>query len=63
MGIGTSIVLKVNSSTGGSDLLSYIVRSFNDKFRSGDLIIGIDTAIIILNILVFINNLSLSLII
>lgn len=53
MGIGTSIVLKMNSSTGGSDLLSYIVRSFNDKFRSGDLIIGIDTVIIILNILVF----------
>ena len=53
MGIGTSIVLKVNGSTGGSDLLSYIIRSFNDKFKSGDLIIGIDTVIIILSILVF----------
>lgn len=53
MGIGTSIVLKANSSTGGSDLLSYIIRSFNDKFRSGDLIIGIDTGIIILSIIVF----------
>ncbi len=53
MGIGTAIILKVNGSTGGSDLLSYIVRSFNDKFRSGDLIIGIDTVIIILSILVF----------
>lgn len=53
MGIGTSIVLKVNGSTGGSDLLSYIIRSFNDKFRSGDLIIIIDTIIITLSILVF----------
>ena len=53
MGIGTSIILKVGSSTGGSDLLSYVVRSFNDKFRSGDLIIIIDTIIIILSIIVF----------
>ena len=53
MGIGTSIILKVSGSTGGSDLLSYVVRSFNDKFRSGDLIIAIDTVIIILSILVF----------
>ena len=53
MGIGTAIILKVNGSTGGSDLLSYVVRSFNDKFRSSDLIIGIDTVIICLSIFVF----------
>lgn len=53
MGIGTSIVLKVNASTGGSDLLSYIVRSFNDKYKSSDLIIGIDIFIIILSIIFF----------
>lgn len=53
MGIGTAIILKVSGSTGGSDLLSYVVRSFNDKFRSGDLIIAIDTVIIVISILVF----------
>ncbi|MBR2785899.1 MAG: YitT family protein [Clostridia bacterium] len=53
MGVGTSIILKVNGSTGGSDLLSYIVRSYNEKFKSGDLIITIDTIIIFINILVF----------
>lgn len=53
MGIGTAIILKVNSSTGGSDLLSYVVRSFNDRFRSGDLIITVDTIIIILSIAIF----------
>lgn len=53
MGIGTAIILKVNGSTGGSDLLSYIVRSFSDRFRSGDLIIMVDTIIIILNIIAF----------
>ena len=53
MGIGTAIILKVSGSTGGSDLLSYVVRSFNDKFRSGDLIIAIDTFIIVISIIVF----------
>lgn len=53
MGVGTAIILKVSASTGGSDLLSYVVRSFNDKFKSGDLIITIDTIIIILSIIVF----------
>ena len=53
MGIGTAVILKVNGSTGGSDLLSYVVRSFNDKFKSGDLIIWVDTGIIILSIFVF----------
>ena len=53
MGIGTAIILKVSGSTGGSDLLSYVIRSFNDKFRSGDLIIAFDTVVIIISILVF----------
>ena len=53
MGIGTAIILKVSGSTGGSDLLSYVVRSFDDKFKSGDLIIIIDTIIIVLSIIVF----------
>lgn len=53
MGVGTSLVLKANSSTGGSDLLSYVVRSYNDKFRAGDLIMLIDTVIIGINILFF----------
>lgn len=53
MGIGTAIILKVSGSTGGSDLLSYVVRSFNDRFRSSDLIIAIDTVIISINIFIF----------
>lgn len=53
MGIGTSIILKVSSSTGGSDLLSYVIRSFNDRFKSGDVIIAFDTFVIILSIFVF----------
>lgn len=53
MGIGTSVILKVNSSTGGSDLLSYVIRSFNDRFKSGDLIIAFDAVVIIISIIVF----------
>ena len=53
MGIGTAIILKVSASTGGSDLLSYVMRSFNDRFKSGDLIIAVDTVIIVISIIVF----------
>lgn len=53
MGIGTAIVLKVNASTGGSDLLSYVVRSFNDRYKSSDLIITVDIFIISISIIVF----------
>ena len=53
MGIGTSLVLKGNGTTGGSDLLSYVVRTYNEKFRASHLIILIDSIIIALNILVF----------
>lgn len=53
MGIGTAIILKVSASTGGSDLLSYVLRSFNDRFKSGDLIIAVDTVIIVISIVVF----------
>lgn len=52
-GVGTAIILRANGSTGGSDLLSYVVRSYTDKLKNSDLIIIIDTVIIILNILVF----------
>lgn len=52
-GIGTAIILKANSSTGGSDLLSYIVKTYNDKFKTGDLIVIIDTIIIFVNVLFF----------
>ena len=52
-GIGTAVILKANGSTGGSDLVSYIVRSFNNKFKTGDLIIFIDTIIIVVNVICF----------
>lgn len=53
VGIGTAIVLKAHASTGGTDMLSYIIRSYHSRFRTGNLIVMIDTIIVILNVLVF----------
>ena len=53
MGIGTAVVLKANASTGGTDMLSYIIRSFFPHFRSANLIMIIDIIIVLLNVLAF----------
>ena len=53
MGLGTSIILKAGASTGGTDLLSFIIRSFSQKYSSGKIIIIADTVIILLNIVFF----------
>lgn len=53
MGIGTGIILKVNSSTGGTDLLSYLIRSYKKHFQSSSLIVIIDTTIVTLSVVVF----------
>lgn len=53
IGIGTAIVLKENGSTGGSDLLTYIIRSYFPNFRSGSLLVFIDAIIILLNVIIF----------
>lgn len=55
MGIGTAIVLKSNSSTGGTDLLSYIIRSYKTNYRTSSLIVGVDSIIIALNVIFFKN--------
>ena len=52
-GIGTAIILKAGASTGGTDLLSYIIKSFNNKIRSSKIILIADTIIIVLNIFFF----------
>lgn len=53
MGLGTAIILKAGASTGGTDLLSYVIRSYNNKFTSGRVIIISDIIIIFFNILFF----------
>ena len=53
MGIGTAIILKAGESTGGTDLLSYVIRAYNNKFKSSRVIIIADTIIIFFNIIFF----------
>lgn len=52
-GIGTAIILRVHASTGGSDLVSVLIRSFRSEFSTSNLIVIFDTIVITLNILAF----------
>lgn len=53
IGIGTSFILKNSASTGGSDLVSYIIKSFKPGLSTSNIIVLFDSIVIILNILVF----------
>ena len=53
MGLGTAIILKANSSTGGSDLISTIAKKYNPNIRMGNIITILDCAIVGLNMLFF----------
>ena len=53
VGFGTAIVLKANASTGGTDLLSYVIRSYKPHYRASNLIVIADIIIVFLNVLFF----------
>ena len=53
IGLGTAVILKSNSSTGGSDLVSNILKSYNYNIRMSSIIIIIDTIIVALNVIFF----------
>lgn len=55
MGIGMALVLKANSSTGGTDLLSYIIRTYKPYYSSSSLIVCVDIIIVALNVFFFKN--------
>ncbi len=53
VGIGMAIVLKGNGSTGGTDLLTYVIRTYKPHFKSSSLIVIIDVIIVMLNVIFF----------
>ena len=53
IGCGTAIILKSNASTGGSDLVSILVKKYNYNIRMSNVIIIIDTVIVALNVIFF----------
>ena len=59
-GIGTAIILKSHSSTGGSDLLTNIIKKYNSKIELGRVITIIDAVIVFLNV-VFLKKIEIGL--
>lgn len=55
VGIGTAIILKAHSSTGGSDLVSNIIKAYRPNVKIGAWIVYIDTVIVGLNVIFFKN--------
>ena len=53
IGIGMALVLKASASTGGTDLISYIVRAYRPHIRTSNIIVILDIIIISLNVLFF----------
>lgn len=53
VGIGLAFVLKSNSSTGGSDLIAYIIQNFNSGIKMSNIIVIADIIIVFANIMTF----------
>ena len=60
MGVGTAILLKVNSSTGGSDLASYIAKAYKPTVKVGEIIAILDIIIVVLN-MIFLKEIEIGL--
>lgn len=59
-GIGNAIILKSHSSTGGSDLITKIIKNYKPMLKTGNIITILDISIVILNI-VFLKNIEIGL--
>lgn len=55
IGIGTGIIFKVHASTGGTDLIVYLIRVYNSKISTAKLLNGLDTIIVFSNVFFFGN--------
>lgn len=53
VGVGTSIILKVGASTGGTDLISNITKAYKPTIKMGNVITMIDVSIVTINTLFF----------
>ena len=60
LGIGTAIILKSHSSTGGSDLVSYIIYKQNPTIQTSKILVIIDATIIFLN-MIFLKEIEIGL--
>lgn len=60
IGIGTAIILKVNSSTGGSELIANLIKSYNPYISMSRYLTLIDIIIVALNV-VFLGHIEIGL--
>lgn len=60
IGIGTAIIFKVGSSTGGSDLVSFITKKYKPSSSQGNTLIVIDTIIVTMN-MIFLRKIEIGL--
>ena len=60
IGIGTAIIFKADSSTGGSDLITLITKAYKPHVSVGKVITIIDTVVVILNV-VFLGEVEIGL--
>ena len=60
VGIGSALILKAESSTGGTDLIVQVIRYFKPYVKMGNILVLIDIGIVFLN-LVFLETLEIGL--
>ena len=53
LGVGTSLILRASASTGGSDMISYIIKSFKPGLSTSNLIVIFDFIVVTLNVICF----------
>ncbi len=53
MGLGTALIFKAGASTGGTDLITTLVKRFNVEIRTSNIVIIFDTIIVLLSVLFF----------
>lgn len=53
IGLGLGLILKAGGSTGGTDLLSYITRTYKSTIKVSDVIVIVDIVIVGLNVFFF----------
>lgn len=53
VGLGSALVLKSNASTGGTDMLAYIIKTYKPMYRTSNLIVILDIVIVLVNVIFF----------
>lgn len=53
VGLGLAMIFRAGSSTGGTDLIAYIIQSYKNGFKVGNVLVGLDVFVVILNLMCF----------